>query len=71
MSKTPADLIGLDNDIKAGNIADITIIDPDVEYEILPDTFKSKSKNTPFSGRSVRGRAFITIVDGKIIYQNK
>ncbi len=69
MSKTPADIIGVNNDLKAGNQADITIIDPDAKYKISPDTFMSKSRNTPFSGKSVRGRSVVTIVDGKIIYQ--
>lgn len=69
MSKQPAKIIGIDNDIQKGNPADLTIIDLEDTYEIDPQTFKSKSKNTPFSGRKVKGSVFATIVDGKMIYQ--
>ncbi|RLC22413.1 MAG: dihydroorotase [Deltaproteobacteria bacterium] len=70
MAKQPAKLIGVNNDIKPGCMADLTIIDPDVFYKINPEKFKSKSKNTPFSGTEVKGKAFLTMVNGKVIYQN-
>jgi len=69
MAKQPASLLGINNDIKEGNIADLTIIDPDNEYVINPSTFRSKSHNTPFSGMKVKGNAFLTMVNGKIVYQ--
>ncbi|SDT99449.1 dihydroorotase [Desulfobacula phenolica] len=69
MAKNPAKIIGLNNDIKSGNFADLTIIDPDHAYEIDPETFKSKSRNTPFSGLKVRGSAFLTMVNGRVVYQ--
>ncbi|MBU8849286.1 MAG: dihydroorotase [Desulfobacterales bacterium] len=68
MAKHPAEIIGINNDIRPGNIADLTIIDPDVSYEIDPGTFKSKSRNTPFSGMKVRGGIFSTMVNGRIVY---
>jgi dihydroorotase len=71
MSKVPAKLLGLNNDIKTGCIADLTIIDPDTSFEINPETFESKSRNTPFSGSKVKGRAFATIVNGKIVFQRE
>jgi len=43
MSKNPAKIIGIKNDILPGNIADLTIIDPEKTYEIDPKTFKSKN----------------------------
>jgi len=70
MSKNPAKIIGINNDIKPGNLADLTIIDPDVAYEINPESFKSKSKNSPFSGMKVKGRVFLTMVNGKVVYLN-
>ncbi len=70
MSKNPAKIIGLKNDILPGNFADLTIIDPELTHEIDPKTFKSKSSNTPFAGRKVKGNAFLTIVNGKITWQN-
>ncbi|MBU2453703.1 MAG: amidohydrolase family protein, partial [Proteobacteria bacterium] len=69
MSKHPAKLIGINNDIKPGNAADLTLIDPEDTYEIDPETFKSRSKNTPFSGLKVKGRAVLTMVNGKVVYQ--
>ncbi len=69
MAKQPAKIIGINNDIKKGNIADFTIIDLEDAYEINSKTFKSKSKNTPFSGRKVKGSAFATIVGGNVVYQ--
>ena len=70
MAKNPAKIIGVNNDIKPGNIADLTIIDPEDIYEIDPGTFKSRSKNSPFSGIKVKGRAFLTMVNGKVVYLN-
>lgn len=71
MSKNPAKILGINNDVKIGNIADFTIIDMDDSYEINPETFMSKSRNTPFAGVSVKGSVFATLVDGKVIYQKK
>jgi dihydroorotase len=70
MSKHPAKLIKLDNDIKPGNSADLTIIDPEMSYKIDPETFESKSRNTPFSGFKVKGGTFLTMVNGRVVYQN-
>ena len=69
MSKHPAKLIKLNNDIKPGNSADLTIIDPEMSYKIDPETFESKSRNTPFSGFKVKGGTFLTMVNGRIVYQ--
>jgi dihydroorotase len=54
--------------IQAGCDADITIIDPETEYEPDRDRFFSKSSNSPFLGRRMKGRAAYTIVAGSIIY---
>ncbi len=70
MSKHPAKLIKLNNDIKPGNRADLTIIDPEMSYKIDPETFESKSRNTPFAGFKVKGGTFLTMVNGRIVYQN-
>ena len=70
MAKNPAKLIGKNNDIKPGNPADLTIIDTQKTHTIDPEIFRSKSRNTPFGGHSVKGCAFMTIVDGKIVYKS-
>ncbi len=69
MAKNPARIIGINNDIKPGNPADLTLIDSQYDHVIDPKSFKSKSRNTPFGGFKVKGCAFMTIVDGRIIYQ--
>lgn len=69
MAKHPAKVIGINNDIKPGNMADLTIIDPEHIQKIDPDAFKSKSKNTPFAGFKTKGSAFLTMVNGKVVYQ--
>ncbi len=71
MSKKPASILGIDNDLKPGNPADITVIDPDILYTIDPETFFSKSRNTPFSGFKVKGDTYLTMVDGKVIFQRE
>ena len=70
MSKHPAKLIKLNNDIKPGNKADLTIIDPEMSYAIDPEKFESKSRNTPFADFKVKGGTFLTMVNGRIVYQN-
>ena len=50
----------------AGADADITIIDPDLEWTVDASQFKSKSKNTPFNGWKLKGRAVQTIVGGRV-----
>src|ERR1700691_4991537 len=71
MSAAPARIIGLANKgmIKQGHDADITIIDPDKEWTVTREGFVSKSKNSPFIGRKLKGQAEYTICGGKIVYR--
>lgn len=69
MSKNPAAILGIDNDIKPGNRADITVIDMDSFWCVNPRTFLSKSRNTPFTGFNLKGEVYLTLVNGKIAYQ--
>ena len=55
--------------IKRNSLADITIIDPKASWIVDPARFQSKSKNSPFGGRKLRGKVFCTIVDGKVVYR--
>ncbi len=55
--------------IAVGGVADLTLFDPDEEWVIAPERFASKGRNTPFAGRSVKGRVKCTIVNGTIIYR--
>ncbi len=52
--------------LRVGGPADVTIIDPEMAWVVGEDDFKGKSANSPFVGRSLRGRAVATIVGGEI-----
>jgi dihydroorotase len=68
MSINPARILGLDIGIKTGRPADITIIDPDISYKIDSSKFQSLSRNTPFNGWDMKGKAVLTMVSGKILF---
>ncbi len=69
MSYSPATIIKSDRGtLLPGRIADITIINPNDQYMIDSNTFASLGKNTPFNGKTVKGRVVYTIVGGKTVY---
>ena len=69
MSTNPAKILGIDKGtLQPGKVADITIINPTEEYVIDKNTFVSKGKNTPFHGKTVRGKVKYTIVSGKVVF---
>ena len=66
----PARVLGLDRGtLSVGVPADITLIDPDLEWTIDARRFESKSRNCPFDGETVRGKAVATIVGGKVKFR--
>ncbi len=70
MSTNPAKILGIPKgSLAVGNIADITIADPDEEYRIDTASFLSKGRNTPFHGKQVVGRVLYTLVEGNIVYK--
>jgi dihydroorotase len=46
----------------------VTILDPDFEWTFDVSHSKSKSSNTPFSGRKLKGAAVASIVGGRVVY---
>ena len=71
MSTNPADILHLPRGhMSIGAIADLVIFDPDEEWTVDPEQFASKARNTPFAGRTVKGRVKYTIVQGEVIYQD-
>jgi len=70
MSSNPARILGLERSIKKGFAADITIIDPDVVYTVDSSSFRSLGRNTPFEGWEMKGKAVLTMVGGKIVFDN-
>ena len=70
MSTLPAKILGINRGTLAvGAIADVTLIDPAMTWEVDASTFRSKSVNTPFHGWQLTGRAVATIVGGRIKYR--
>ena len=70
MTERPAKIIGVDKGtLGVGKQADVTIIDPDAEYEIDVNKFRSKSRNCPYHGWKVTGRVEKTIVGGEIRFE--
>lgn len=68
MSSNPATILGLaGGSLAVGKAADVTIIDTDVEWVVDPRTFTSKGRNTPFRGWQLKGKAYATIVGGKVV----
>lgn len=68
MSTNPARIYGLEGgEISEGKIADLAIIDLDSEYKI--DKSKSKSSNTPFKDKILRGEVLYTISEGELVYK--
>ena len=69
LTVNPARVLGIDRGtLKPGAKADVTIIDPKVDWTIDPSTFRSKSRNCPFAGWKVRGRAHTVLLSGEVKY---
>ena len=67
LSVMPAKILGLNKgSLSVGADADITVLDLEKEYKVDISKFESKSKNSPFNGRAVKGAAYMTIVGGEI-----
>ena len=68
MSTNPAKIYGLEGgEIAVGKLADLAIIDLESEYKI--EKFKSKSSNSPFTDKTLRGEVLYTISGGKLVYK--
>ena len=52
-------------------MADITIFDPNERYTYTKDMIVSKSKNSPFIGKELKGKVKYTIVNGKVVYAER
>jgi len=71
MTTNPARILRLagKGSLKPGMDADVTIIDPNLEWTIDPQQFKSKSRNSPFKGWKVKGRAVMAVVHGEVRFR--
>jgi dihydroorotase len=72
LTLNPARILGIDRGtLKPGAVADITVIDPDAEWTIDVHRFRSKSRNCPYDGWKVRGRAVMSVVGGEVRYLHR
>ena len=73
MSWAPARAMRLDErglgSLREGSAADVTLLDPHLEWTVDPSKFQSLSRNTPFGGRKLRCRAVRTIVAGRTAWE--
>ena len=56
--------------LATGALADITIIDPELEWVVDPRAFASKGRNTPLAGSTLKGKVVATISEGKLVYKD-
>jgi dihydroorotase len=69
MTVTPASILGLPyGKLTKGAPADLVLFDPDRPWKIAEKDFRSKSKNSPFDGRPVQGRALRTWIAGRTAF---
>ena len=72
MSVNPAKVLNLNNKgiIKEGELADITLINPDKRWEVKEGDFKSKSKNSGFIGMKFQAKAELVISSGRLVMED-
>jgi dihydroorotase len=72
LTNRPAAILKLPGGTLApGSPADVTVIRPEHAWTCDPTRLRSKSKNTPFGGRPLRGKAVLTLVGGRIVHQEE
>jgi dihydroorotase len=69
MTINPASIFGLPGgSFAAGSPADVTIVSPDEEWVVDESEFKSLSRNSPYIGYRLQGRAYCTILGGRVVF---
>jgi len=72
MTCNPAGIVGIPcNSLREGEMADLTIFDPEARWTVKKDKLRSKSKNTPFIGWKLKGKVLATVVGGRVTYRSK
>ena len=70
MSWAPAQRFGIDGGrLHKDEPANFAILDPEQRWRLLPELLRSKSRNSPFLGRSLRGRVLATVFRGRLVHQ--
>ena len=72
LTRAPADILRLPGGrLAVGAPADLVVFDLERPWRIREEAFRSKSKNSPFDGRPVQGRAVMTVVGGRIVFREE
>lgn len=70
LSARPAEIFGLPHgSLRPGGLADLVLLDLEGEWEAGRPGYRSKSRNSPFTGRKMKGRVVATIVGGRIVFE--
>jgi dihydroorotase len=72
LTSGPARVMGLPGGtLPEGAVADLTCIDLDATWRVDPEKLRSKSRNTPFAGMTMVGKVVLTIIGGRVVYQDR
>ncbi|NMC43111.1 MAG: dihydroorotase [candidate division Zixibacteria bacterium] len=72
LSANPAAIVGLpSHGLGVGESADLVIFDPEAEWTVRREDFYSKSKNSPFVGRQLKGKVLATIMNGRVTHRTR
>lgn len=72
LTTDPANILGIPaGSLEAGAAADVVVFDPEWAWEVTEDWFRSKSKNSPFVGETVKGRVILTIAKGEVVFRDE
>jgi dihydroorotase len=72
MSANPASILGLEGGVlRRGGRADLCIVDPDLEYVFGEENIHSKSRNSPFIGKVLKGVTLMTMSGGNIVWERR
>lgn len=69
MHTNPSRRFGIGSPIEVGSPADLTVFDLNRSYTVDPEQFVSKGKSTPFAGETLFGICKLTMVNGRLVWQ--
>ncbi len=71
-SVRPARVVGLEGgSLGVGAIADVCLFDPERRWDVSPTTLWSSGHNTPFLGRTLTGKVILTLVGGRVVFDER
>jgi allantoinase len=73
MGQAPEELLrlgGIKSEIAPGRVADLVVLDPEATFDVSPGMIQHRHKQTPYKGRTLRGKVEATILSGTLIYES-